>query len=70
LYEYYDRSGSFRFSEWNPADGMIRRSMRFDERNSPQRLAYTSVVIDAVKPARAGAGAATLADDAGRRDCS
>jgi predicted SAM-dependent methyltransferase len=70
LYEYYDRSGSFRFSEWNPADGMIRRSMRFDERNSAQRLAYTSIVIDAVKPSEAGAAdasASTLADEIGRR---
>jgi len=50
LHEYYDRNGQFQFSEWNPDDGLIRRSMRFDERNSPGHLAYTSIVLDAVKP--------------------
>lgn len=50
LYEYHDWNGRFQFNEWNPADGQIRRSMRFDERNSLQRLAYTSIVLDAVKP--------------------
>ena len=50
LYEYFDRDGGFQFSDWNPADGLIRRSMRFDERNSTQPLAYTSIVLDAVKP--------------------
>jgi predicted SAM-dependent methyltransferase len=34
----------------NPVDGLIRRSMRFDERNSPQHLAYTSIILDAGKP--------------------
>ena len=53
LYEYYDWKGRFQFNDWNPADGMIRRSMRFDERNVSNQLAYTSIVIDAVKPASA-----------------
>ena len=60
LYEYFDCDGRFQFVDWNPADGMIRRSIRFDERNSPKRLAYTSIILDAVKP-RVGPGA-----DAGR----
>jgi len=60
LYEYFDRNGEFRFADWNPADGLIRRSMRFDERNSPQHLAYTSIVVDAIKPT------AVHAADAGR----
>jgi predicted SAM-dependent methyltransferase len=50
LYEYYDSNGCFRFNTWDPADGLIRRSKRFDERNSPQRLTYTSIIVDAVKP--------------------
>ena len=51
LYEYYDRDGRFHFNEWDPADGLIRRSMQFDERNSARRLTYTSIILDAVKPA-------------------
>jgi predicted SAM-dependent methyltransferase len=50
LYEYYDESGRFQYQEWNPQGGLIRRSMRFDERNSPGRPAYTSIVLDAVRP--------------------
>jgi len=50
LHEYYDRNGRFQFNEWDPGDGLIRRSMRFDARNSPGHLAYTSIILDAVKP--------------------
>jgi predicted SAM-dependent methyltransferase len=50
LREYFDREGRFQCDDWNPADGLIQRSMRFDERNSPGRLVYTSIILDAVKP--------------------
>jgi predicted SAM-dependent methyltransferase len=50
LLEYFDATGNFHFSDWDPADGMIYRSRRFDERNQDGRLAYTSLIIDARKP--------------------
>ncbi|WP_395703428.1 class I SAM-dependent methyltransferase [Aquabacterium sp.] len=49
LYEYFDEAGRFHFSEWRAEDGMVRRSRRFDPRNSEARLGYTSIVLDAVK---------------------
>lgn len=48
--EYFDAAGAFHTSEWEPNDGMITRSLRFDERNSDGRPHFTSVIIDAVKP--------------------
>jgi predicted SAM-dependent methyltransferase len=53
LYEYYDESGRFQYQEWNPQSGLIRRSLRFDERNSPGHPVYTSIVLDAMKPSGA-----------------
>lgn len=53
LYEYFDESGTFHHCDWDPADGMIQRSRRFDSRNSTGRLAYTSIILDAVKPPEA-----------------
>lgn len=50
LLEYFDATGKFHFTDWNPADGMIHRSRRFDERNRDGRLGYTSLIIDAHKP--------------------
>ncbi len=50
LLEYYDAVGNFHFIDWNPADGMIHRSRRFDERNRDGRLGYTSLIVDASKP--------------------
>jgi predicted SAM-dependent methyltransferase len=47
LLEYFDQHGAFVFNPWNPHDGMIYRSSRFDERNRDGRLAYTSLIIDA-----------------------
>jgi predicted SAM-dependent methyltransferase len=49
LYEYFDEEGRFHYKEWDPGDGMIRRSKRFDERNENGRLDYTSIVLDARK---------------------
>jgi predicted SAM-dependent methyltransferase len=43
LLEYSDESGGFHFEEWDPADGMIHRSKRFDERGP------ISIILDATK---------------------
>jgi predicted SAM-dependent methyltransferase len=50
LWEYFDEHGTFHNLEWNPADGMIQRSIRFDSRNFTRTLTYTSIVLDAKKP--------------------
>jgi predicted SAM-dependent methyltransferase len=50
LYEYFDEGGVFHFVDWDSADGMVQRSMRFDDRNSAGKLTYTSIVLDAIKP--------------------
>ena len=50
LLEHFDEDGRFHFRDWDPVDGMIRRSSRFDARNQQRALAYTSIVIDAIKP--------------------
>lgn len=48
--EWFDEAGIFHVVGWEPADGMIVRSTRFDERNRECPTAYTSLIIDAVKP--------------------
>lgn len=48
LYEYFDERGQFHFEPWDPTQGMIRRSKRFDARNT-DGLAYTSVMLDAIR---------------------
>jgi len=50
LLEYFDRDGNFHFVEWDPNDGTIRRSKRFDPRNHGEELNYTSLILDAYKP--------------------
>lgn len=49
LLEYFNEQGDFVFNEWNPADGMVARSKRFDERNQDGTLRYTSLIADLVK---------------------
>jgi predicted SAM-dependent methyltransferase len=49
LLEYFDENGTFHAHDWNSPDGHIRRSKRFDKRNSNGGLNYTSLIIDAVK---------------------
>jgi predicted SAM-dependent methyltransferase len=51
LLEYFDAGGHFHATNWDPALGKIERSKRFDERNQDRRLVYTSVILDARKPA-------------------
>jgi predicted SAM-dependent methyltransferase len=50
LLEYFDEEGIFHVADWDPADGLIRRSQRYDERNKDGVLRYTSLIADGVKP--------------------
>ncbi len=52
--EHFDANGRFHFSEWDPARGMIRRSKRYDPRNSEGALNYTSIILDAFKDGETG----------------
>jgi predicted SAM-dependent methyltransferase len=49
LLEYFNSKGEFNFVDWNPEDGKINRSSRFDARNSNGTLEYTSIILDARK---------------------
>jgi predicted SAM-dependent methyltransferase len=48
--EHFDEAGQFRAAPWDPADGLVRRSRRFDPRNAGGRLAYTSLIMDGLRP--------------------
>jgi predicted SAM-dependent methyltransferase len=50
LLEWYDCDGEFNFVDWQPDTGMVRRSSRYDPRNSDSELNYTSLIVDAIKP--------------------
>jgi predicted SAM-dependent methyltransferase len=55
LYEYYDEHGEFHNIDWDPAEGMIRRSKRFDKvtfdrSKSGGYFDFTSIILDARKP--------------------
>jgi predicted SAM-dependent methyltransferase len=50
LLEWFDEEGQFHFREWDPDDGLVCRSTRYDERNAHDPTAYTSIIADAVKP--------------------
>ena len=64
--EYFDEARAFHFREWDPADGMIHRSQRFDVRNRDGRRHYTSLLADARK--HAIASPPTFAQGARPRD--
>ena len=49
LLEYYDKNGVFHKKDWDPKTGLIRRSVRFDDRNMNTDLNYTSLIVDAWK---------------------
>ncbi len=49
LLEYFDEHGQFHFQDWDPLDGMIRRSRSHDSRNKEGILNYTSLILDAKK---------------------
>lgn len=50
FYEYFNDRREFCFEDWDPADGYIQRSKRYDKRNQ-NGLVFTSIVMDALKPA-------------------
>ncbi|MDU6265395.1 MAG: hypothetical protein E6600_12930 [Anaerocolumna aminovalerica] len=49
LLEYCDENGRFHFNYWNPEQGIIGRSLRFDTRNNDGKLGMVSIIIDARK---------------------
>lgn len=49
LLEYFDSEGQFYYTDWNPEEGKIRRSRRFDKRNKEGVPKYTSIILDAYK---------------------
>jgi len=49
--EYWDESGHFHAVEWDPAEGLIHRSKRFHRPKKPLPFPYTSLILDARKPA-------------------
>lgn len=49
ILEYWDEGGQFHHKDWNPEDGMIMRSLRFDKRNVDGKPVYTSLIIDGYK---------------------
>lgn len=49
LLEYFDGNGVFHRTDWSDERGHVRRSARYDERNAGGTLAYTSIILDAVK---------------------
>jgi predicted SAM-dependent methyltransferase len=68
LYEYFDEQGAFHCQDWDAKGGTITRSKRFDPRNKNGRLAsvypgtmdeylaYSSLILDAVKESTPGPG--------------
>ncbi|EUJ33930.1 hypothetical protein MFLO_01890 [Listeria floridensis FSL S10-1187] len=50
LLEYCDPDGNFHYRYWNPEDGLIGQSLRFDTRNTEKELGMVSIVLDAHKP--------------------
>jgi predicted SAM-dependent methyltransferase len=52
LLEYFDEAGAFHAKEWSTERGTVWRSKRFDRRNQGGVLAYTSIILDAVKGTR------------------
>jgi len=48
--EHWDAAGEFHATDWDPADGKVVRSLKFDSRNAGGVLKYTSLIVDGVKP--------------------
>ncbi|WP_336780914.1 SAM-dependent methyltransferase [Paenibacillus illinoisensis] len=49
LLEYCDEDGKFYFTNWNPENGFIYRSKRYDHRNQNGNLGFVSLIVDAKK---------------------
>ena len=56
LIEFFDQEGVFHSNHWDVSKGLVKRSLLFDERNTAQPFAYTSLVLDAIKPGAAAMG--------------
>ena len=54
--EYFDAEGAFHSTGWLSAQGMIRRSVRFDRQEAFHQgdLYYTSLIVDACRPLAPG----------------
>lgn len=50
LLEYFDEEGLFHYIHWNPEDGKIGRSYRYDTRNYGDVIGFPSLILDAYKP--------------------
>lgn len=50
LLEYWDENGEFRSAYWDPADGLVRRSKRFNRERGNPPYVYTSLILDAKRP--------------------
>lgn len=50
LLEWWDEKGNFHHRSWDPCDGLVRRSKKYDARNKDGYLRYTSLIADAHKP--------------------
>ena len=50
LIEYFDDAGRFHTADWDVSEGLVRRTLLFDERNTRQQHGYTSLFLDATKP--------------------
>lgn len=57
LLEYWDEQGRFHYEPWTLADGPIHRTAWHDERNLADAYGYTSLLVDAFKPAAAALAA-------------
>jgi len=53
LLEYWDAEQRFHAKDWDPGDGIIHRSKRYDSRNQGGVLGYTSLILDAKRPSSA-----------------
>lgn len=56
LIEFFDQEGVFHSNHWDVSKGLVKRTLLFDDRNIAQPFAYTSLVLDAVKPGPAVMG--------------
>ena len=51
LLEYCDEKGRFHYHQWSSEDGPVYRSLLTDHRNKNGRIAFVSLIIDAIKTA-------------------
>jgi predicted SAM-dependent methyltransferase len=47
--EYFNEKHEFVYTDWNLSGGKIRRSRRFDPRNTGSEMIYSSLIVDATK---------------------